>query len=185
MSWQLEAVAAALLLANVWLVARRSLWNYAFGIAAVTLYGTVFWDARLYAATGLQVLFLGLNIYGLINWRSARANAGEVRVSPLPSHGLAISFGAIVLLTACIAMLLTRTTDAQMPLWDSANTATALAAQWWQARRKIETWLFWILVNIGSIGLYATQGLWFTTATYAVLLLVAVHGWREWRRATC
>jgi len=181
----MEAFAAALLLANVWLVAQRSLWNYAFGIAAVTLYAAVFWDARLYAAAGLQVLFLGLNIYGLITWRSARAEAGEVRVSTLPLRTLAVSFGAIALLAACIAILLARTTDAQMPLWDSANTATALVAQWLQARRKIETWLFWVLVNIGSIGLYAAQGLWFTAATYAVLLVVAVHGWREWKRAAC
>jgi len=185
LSWQLEAIAAALLLANVWLVARRSLWNYAFGIAAVTLYAAVFWDARLYAATGLQLLFLGLNLYGLFNWRRAQTQSGEVRVSSLPRHMLAISFVVIALLTALIALLLARTTDAQMPLWDSANTATALAAQWWQALRKTDTWLFWILVNIGSIGLYATQGLWFTTASYAVLLLMAVHGWREWRRVAC
>ncbi len=185
MSWQLEAAAAALLLANVWLVAQRSLWNYAFGIAAVSLYTAVFWDARLYAAAGLQLLFLGLNIYGLINWRRARADVGDVRVSSLPWTMLVISFGTIAMLGTCIALLLTRTADAEMPWWDSMNTATALAAQWWQARRKIETWLFWILVNIGSIGLYATQGLWFTTATYAVLLLVALHGWREWRRSEC
>jgi len=183
--WPLEAVAAALLLINVWLVAKRSLWNYAFRMAAVTLYTAVFWEARLYAVAALQLLFLGLNLYGLVHWRTDMAQTGEVRVSSMSRQMLAISFGSIAALAIAIAFTLTRTTDAQMPLWDSANTATALAAQWWQARRKIETWLFWILVNISSTGLYATQGLWFTTATYAVLLVVSVQGWREWKRSRC
>ena len=89
----------------------------------------------------------------------------------------------IVLMAVGIGLLLARTTDAASPFWDSANTALALSAQYWQARRRVETWLFWILVNIGSVGLYATQSLWFTSCVYAVLLLVALYGWREWRQA--
>jgi nicotinamide mononucleotide transporter len=184
-SWQLEALAAALLLANVWLVARRSLWNYAFGIAAVSLYAWVFWEARLLAAFGLQFLFLGLNFYGLFNWRQAQGETGKVPVGRMGPREIAATGVGVVLMAGLIALVLSRGTDAAMPWWDSANTATALAAQWWQARRKVESWALWCMVNMGSTGLYATQGLWFTAATYALLLAVAVHGWREWRRASC
>jgi nicotinamide mononucleotide transporter len=183
MSWQLEAVAALLLLANVWLVARRSLWNYGFGIAAVLLYAFLFWEARLYAAFGLQVLFLGLNLYGLANWRRAEAETGEIAVGRLTDAqriGTALATAKLALLTG---LLLWLTTDGALPFWDAGNTALALAAQYWQARRKVETWPLWCLVNIGSAGLYATQGLWPTAMVYAVLLGVALFGWREWRRA--
>lgn len=179
----IEAIAAALLLANVWLVARRSLWNYAFGIAAVTLYAVLFWQARLFAAFGLQFLFLALNIYGLIHWRQALRTSGAVAVGWLGWPARIATLAAIILSTAAIAWLLVRTTDAVQPWWDSANTATALAAQWWQARRRVESWPLWVAVNFGSVGLYATQALWFTAAVYAVLLAVAVMGWRDWRRA--
>lgn len=183
MSWQLETVAALLLLANVWLVARRSLWNYAFGVAAVSLYAFVFLEARLYAAVGLQLLFLVLNLYGLVNWRQARAEAGEVRIGRLSGAERIGTALATVKLGVIVGLLLWLTTDAVLPWWDAGNTALALAAQYWQARRRLETWPLWCLVNIGSVGLYATQGLWTTAAVYAVLLGVALFGWREWRRA--
>lgn len=182
MSWEVEALAAGLLLANVWLVARRSLWNYAFGIAAVTLYAAVFLEARLYAAFGLQFLFLVLNLYGLANWRQAKADDGAVTVERLTGPELIGTIMATLKLAVLVGLLLWLTTDAALPFWDAGNTALALAAQYWQARRRVETWPLWCLVNIGSVGLYATQALWFTAAVYAVLLLVAAYGWREWRR---
>ncbi len=183
MSWEVEAFASLLLLLNVWLVARRSMWNYAFGIAAVSIYALVFWEARLYAAFALQFLFLALNLYGLWNWRRAQAESGELPVLRMSRPERWATAAGIVLMAVGIGLLLARTTDAASPFWDSANTALALSAQYWQARRRVETWLFWILVNIGSVGLYATQSLWFTSCVYAVLLLVALYGWREWRQA--
>lgn len=181
MIWQVEALAAALLLANVWLVARRSLWNYAFGIAAVSLYAAVFLEARLYAAFGLQFLFLALNLYGLANWRQAQADDGEVTIRRLTGAERIGTVMAALKLGMLVGLLLWLTTDAALPFWDAGNTAVALAAQYWQARRRVETWPLWCLVNIGSVGLYATQALWFTAAVYAVLLLVALYGWREWQ----
>ena len=181
MIWQVEALAAALLLANVWLVARRSLWNYAFGIAAVSLYAAVFLEARLYAAFGLQFLFLALNLYGLANWRQAQADDGEVTIGRLTGAERIGTVIATLKLGMLVGLLLWLTTDAALPFWDAGNTAVALAAQYWQARRRVETWPLWCLVNIGSVGLYATQALWFTAAVYAVLLLVALYGWREWQ----
>ncbi len=181
-SVQIEMLAAVLLLVTVWLVARRSLWNYAFGIAAVCLYALLFWQARLYAAFGLQFLFLALNIYGLLNWRQARVPDGDVPVGRLSWAMRGATVAAVVAMSAAVALLLVRTTDAVAPWWDSANMAISLAAQWWQARRRVETWPLWVLVNIGSVGLYATQGLWWTAGVYALLLAVAAKGWRDWAR---
>lgn len=175
-------LAAALLLANVWLVARRSIWNYAFGIAAVALYAFIFWEARLYAVAGLQFLFLALNLYGLLNWRRARAETGDVPVLHMTAREKLATALGIALLVAAVALLLARTTDAASPWWDSLNTGLSLAAQYWQARRRAETWAFWILVNLVSVGLYASQALWATAAVYGVLLAVAVYGWRAWKQ---
>lgn len=180
MSPAVEAFAAALLLANVWLVARRSLWNYAFGIAAVCSYAFVFLEARLYAAFGLQFLFLALNLYGLANWRRAQSVSGDLPIGRLSGAQRIGTLLATLKLGVLIGLLLAFATDAVLPFWDAANTALALAAQYWQARRRVETWPLWVLVNIGSAGLYATQGLWFTASVYALLLLVALYGWREW-----
>ena len=183
MSWQLEALASALLLANVWLVARRSLWNYAFGIFAVALYAIIFWRAHLFAAFALQGLFLGLNIYGVLNWRRSASEGGVVPVQRMSRTERWVTLAGTAILALMAGLLLHRTTDAAVPFADSANTALALAAQFWQARRRVETWALWSLVNLLSVGLYASQALWFTSAVYAVLLGVAIYGWCEWRRA--
>ncbi len=181
----IEALASALLLVCVLLVARRSIWNYAFGVAAVLLYAIVFLDARLYAALGLQGVFLLLNLYGLALWLRARGRAG-VSAVPVAHAGRApviLSVLAAVVGALALGFLLAGSTDAASPWWDAANSMAAIAAQWWQARRRVQTWAFWIAANIGSAGLYATQGLWFAAATYAILLGVAVAGWRAWSAA--
>lgn len=181
----LELTASALMPVNAWLVARRSMWNWPVGVATVALLLFVFLDARLYAATGLQALFLILNVYGWWAWSRHRDGDPDAALPLVRLNGrdrVATAVG-VVAATAAIALLLARATDAVQPWWDSANTALALAAQWWQARRAVDCWPLWIAVNIGSAALYATQGLWAAAASYAVLLVVAAWGWFEWNRA--
>lgn len=184
MTGPLELAAALLLLVNVWLVARRSLWSYAFGLVAVSLYAFVFWEARLYSVAGLQLLFIALNLYGLANWRRAQATTGDVPVVRMSRGEMLATAAAIIVLTAAIALLLASTTDEASPLLDSLASALSLAAQYWQARRRAETWVLWVLVNLVSELLYAMQALWFTVAVYAVLLGIAVYGWRMWQQAS-
>jgi nicotinamide mononucleotide transporter len=106
MTWQMEALASALLLANVWLVARRSLWNYAFGIAAVSLYAIVFWRAHLFAAFALQGLFLGLNIHRLLNWRRSAGEGGVVPVQRMTREERLATLAGTAILALLSGLLL-------------------------------------------------------------------------------
>ena len=81
--FSLEVLASLLIVANVVLVARRSIWNYAFAIAGTAIYGWVFFEARLYSDTGLQLFFVIVNLYGWRHWSRGIATAGEVRVGRL------------------------------------------------------------------------------------------------------
>ena len=137
------------------------------------------------AMSGSEIpfLFLALNLYGLINWRRSMEASGEVPVLRMTRRDRWLTLAGTVKLALLVGALLHLTTDAAVPFADSANTALALAAQFWQARRRVETWALWCLVNLVSVGLYASQALWFTSAVYAVLLGVALYGWRAWGRA--
>ena len=79
----IELVAFCLGVINVTLVARRSLWNYPFGLATVTLYAWIFLGAKLYSDALLQVFFLVVQVYGWVNWARSTARAGEVEVRRL------------------------------------------------------------------------------------------------------
>lgn len=178
-----EAVAALLVVVNVALVARRSVWNYPFAIVAVAIYAAVFADARLYSDMLLQGFFLGVNVYGWINWARVKADAGEVTVETLAPSARAVVVAACAAATLGWGGLMHRYTGAAYPWWDAGIAIVSIAAQGLQARRAIESWWLWIAVDLASIPLYAAKQLWFTTGLYAILLLLSVIGLIDWTRA--
>jgi len=179
----IEGAAAVLVLVNVWLVARRNIWNYAFGIAGVAIYGWVFFHAKLYSDMLLQVFFLVLNVYGLIQWRRSRAEAGDVVVERMGVGRRFIWAGGILVAVGGWGWLMDTYTDASLPYWDAGVAMTSVAAQLLMAWRKLENWWLWIVANILSIGLYAAKNLWITMGLYVFLLGLAIWGLARWQAA--
>jgi nicotinamide mononucleotide transporter len=178
-----EWTAAVLVMLNVALLARRSLWNYPVAIVAVALYAWVFLHARLYSDALLQLFFLVLNIYGWATWRRNRARAGTVVVrtmSPSARLGWTLATAAAALAWGAA---MHRFTDASYPWWDAGIAGASVAAQWLLARRYWENWVVWIAVDIASVALYAAKELWPTVGLYVILTLLAAAGLRDWRRA--
>jgi len=80
-------------------------------------------------------------------------------------------------------MVFKKYTDASLPYWDATATALSFAAQWMIAKKKIENWLLWIIVNIMYVGIYLYKGLFLYTILFAIYLLLAIMGWREWKKS--
>jgi len=179
----IEGVAAVLVLVNVWLVARRNIWNYAFGMAGVAIYGWVFFHAKLYSDMLLQGFFLVLNVYGLVQWRRSQAEAGEVVVERLSDTARLQWVAGISVAVASWGWLMHRLTDASLPWWDASVAMTSVAAQLLMAHRKLENWWLWIVANVLSIGLYAAKSLWITMGLYVFLLGLAIWGLARWQAA--
>jgi len=179
----LEAIAAALGLVNAYLLVRRSIWNYAFGIAAVTLYGWIFFQAKLYSDTLLQVFYVVVQVYGWGNWVSSRLAFGEVVVLRLTWPRRIAWVLGIAAATAGWGWIMNRYTDAAAPWLDAGMAMTAVVAQVLLTQRRIETWYLWIAVNAMSIVLYISRELYVTTALYCVLLGFAVWSFMAWKRA--
>lgn len=179
----LELTAAAFGLVNIALITRRTVWNYPFGVAAVCLYGVVFWQARLYSAAGLQLFFLASQFYGWWYWRLSHTGSGPVPVRTLGRRGWAWALGAGVAGTLGLGLVMSHWTDAAAPWPDAGNAAWSMVAQILTDRRHVESWPLWIGINILSVWLYASQGLLATAALYAVYLCIACYGWDVWRKA--
>jgi len=179
----LEWLAAGLGVINVFLVVRRSVWNYPFGLVMVALYFFVFAEAKLYSDALLQIFFFVVQLYGWVNWVRARSQAGEVPVGRLSARERFLWALGTVIASLAWGLLMARYTDAARPIVDAFVAGTSISAQILMARRRIENWVLWILVDVVAIGLYASRDLYATSALYLLFLLLSIAGLIGWRRA--
>src|SRR5581483_4268310 len=170
LSWT-EIIAAVLGVANIVLLVRRSIWNYPFGLAMVSLYGVVFFQARLYSDAALQVFFFVVQVYGWWVWYHAREAGGLVRVETMSNTARIAWCAVIAAATAAEGWYLAHYTSDAAPWMDANTTAMSVVAQYRLSIRKIENWVLWIVTDVVQIGLYAWKGLYPTTALYVVFLL--------------
>jgi nicotinamide mononucleotide transporter len=175
-----ELAAAGLGLVNVALVVRRSIWNYPFGIAMVSLYFFVFAEARLYSDALLQIFFLVIQLYGWWNWRAHMGADAGVAVEQMGWRARAIWIAGAAAASTLWGLFMARYTDAAMPVADAFIAGLSVSAQCLQSLRKIESWVLWIAVDLLAIGVYLLRGLEVTAGLYAVFLVMCVFGLIGW-----
>ncbi|HJR66470.1 MAG TPA: nicotinamide riboside transporter PnuC [Gemmatimonadaceae bacterium] len=177
----IEVTAALFGVASVYLSARQNVWNWPLGIINVTLYIFVFHEAKLYADMGLQAVYIVLAAYGWWHWLHGGTNRGALRVSRAPRREIILLTIAFVAGTTALSTLLARTTDASLPLADSALTAASLVAQYMMTRKYVECWLVWIAADTAYVAMFIYKSLWPTAGLYLLFTVLAVVGWRHWR----
>ncbi|GGI78592.1 transporter [Polymorphobacter multimanifer] len=179
----LEALAAAFGLANSLLLARRSVWNFPFGLVMVSLYAVVFLEARLFSAVLLQGFFIATQVWGWREWQQVAGRDDKVPVSGLSSRARLGAAAATLALALLLGLITSHFTTAAAPFLDAGNTSLSITAQLLTMARRVEAWPLWVVVNAVSVALYASQGLWIPTALYCVFLVLALRIWQLWRRA--
>lgn len=176
-----ELAAVALGLAYIVLAIRQHQACWITGGASTAIYIAVFLKAGLFLQAGLQVVYVVMSVYGWMAWRSGGDRAARPQSWPLRKHLLALL--AVFLATALSAPLLDHYTDSPAPLADSLGTWASVAATWLLARRYLETWFWWMIIDSGLATLFASQGLAFTAGLYLAFAVLAIAGWRAWRRS--
>jgi nicotinamide mononucleotide transporter len=180
----LELVAAVTGAISVWLSVRQNIWSWPTAIVNVVLYAVVFWDAKLYADMGLQVVYAALSLYGWYEWLYGGEGRTELRVTRTPRRLAAVLALIAAAGSALLGILLRHATDAALPFMDSFLSSTSLVAQWMMTRKLLENWLVWIGVDVLYVGMFLFKGLYLTAGLYAVFLALAVRGYLDWRRST-
>ena len=179
----LEIVAAAFGIVSVYLSVRQNIWSWPTAIVNVGLYIFVFYRSRLYADTGLQVVYVILNCYGWYHWLHGGKNRTPLPVTRTTLRVALILTGLVVTGTIMIGTLLSRGTDAAIPYVDALTTSTSLAAQWMMTRKLLENWLVWVAVDVVYIGMYISRSLYVTAVLYFVFLVLSAFGYREWKES--
>ena len=177
-----EAAAALLGLAYLLLAVRRNLLCWLCAFISTAIYLVLFAHARWYMQSVLQVFYLAMAVYGFIDWRKGRTTDGEVVIrSWTPAHHTAVA-AVVVVASVVNGWLLAHNTDAAAPYVDSFITWGSVVTTWMVARRVIENWLYWVVVDAVAAWLYFTQGLLVTGLLFTIYLGIVVHGYFVWRR---
>lgn len=179
----LEITAAVFGAVAVYLAARENIWSWPTAIVNVSLYTIVFFQSRLYADMGLQVVYLVLSIYGWFNWLHGGAQRSTLHVTRASPRLLLALVAFVAIASYALGATLAARTNAALPYLDSALTVTSLIGQWLMTRKILENWLLWIAVDIVYVPMFLSRGLAATAVLYAVFLVLAVLGFVEWRRS--
>lgn len=168
-------------LACVALTVRQNIWCWPTGLVMVSLYIAIFWQARLYSDMGLQVVYVFMQLYGWWYWLNPGPEKAELPVTRLRPVEWGVWFSVALVGTVGLGGLMATQTDADLPFWDATTTVLSLIAQWLMATKRLESWLFWIVVDVLAIGIYWVKDLHPTAVLYAVFLVLATIGFFAWR----
>lgn len=187
MNW-IEAIAALLGILSVWYARKENILVFPFGIASVAIYIYICFAARLYANAGINAVYLISNIFGWYMWSRTGDDNGTLQISRNSRLQNILSWVAVAMIYLAVFFLLRRVNDGDnaylqswLPWIDAFNTSFFLVATILMAIKKLENWQFWIIGNIISIPIYASQELYFTSIQYSVFLVLAILGWKEWK----
>lgn len=177
-----EALGSLLGLAYLLLAVRRNLLCWLCAFLSTAIYLALFAKAALYMQSLLQVFYLVMAVYGFIDWRRGRTESGEVRIESWTVNQHVAVAVLVMMATASNGWALARWTDSPAPYLDSFVTWGSVVTTWMVARRIIENWLYWIVVDGVAAWLYFSQGLLATTVLFVIYLGIVVRGYFVWRR---
>ena len=161
------------------------------GFLTSLVYVFVFLSAKIYADMGLQTYYVGISIYGFYQW-TRKKHETHTENDSLPSDRILYThlslplfvgiIGTLAVVFAILWYLLHQFTDSPIPVGDAFTTSVGIVATWMLARRLIEHWIFWVIVNLVSVYLYYLRGLYPTMLLYFCYATLAIVGYYNWRK---
>jgi nicotinamide mononucleotide transporter len=179
----IETIAVISTIICVWLTTKRHILSWPIGLLAVVFYAVVFWNSKLYSDFGLQFFFFAQGIVGWLTWKKNLEDKSYTKIETLSKwakiYWIIIGLGVYFI----VGWTMYRFTDASAPWVDSFVAVFSLIANWLLARRKIESWWIWILVDIIYIALFVYKGLYLSSGLYLILLILAIKGLKDWKKS--
>lgn len=162
--------------------AKRGLWIAGVIMPAISLW--LFYNKGLYADCAINLYYLVIAVYGYVVWsrKSSSGQKPEVPITSVPGKVAAMLGGAFVAMWLFIAWVLASFTDSTVVWLDSFTTALSIVGLWMLARKYLQQWFVWLIVDAVYVWLYYHKGIYFSGTLYAFYTVMAVFGYVKWRR---
>lgn len=188
MEQYIEILGTAVGLIYLWQEYRASIYLWITSIIMPAIYLYVYYQAGLYADFGINIYYLVIALYGWLAWRynfslrGKRKESKELSISHI-RQGVIIRLAILFLAAwAIISYILIHYTNSTVPFTDAFTTALSIVGMYMLARKYIEQWWVWLVVDITSCALYIYKELYFTAALYALYAIIAIFGYRKWKQ---
>lgn len=183
----LEYIAVVSGIASVWFSRLENIWVYPVGLVSTVLYVYISLEGNLFGEASVNVYYTIMSVYGWLLW--AKKNRHRQHVVTITRSTAREWTGHLLFFIACYGIFffslrfLQRVVAPQAIPWaDALASASAFAGMWLMARKKVESWYWWIFTNLVSIPLYFVKSYVFTSVLYLVLLIMAFWGLAEWKK---
>ena len=182
MAWIIEGVGAALAIAYLLLALKQNKLCWFAWIASSILYLYVMYQAGLYMESLLQVFYLCMGFYGLSQWSKTINNNQNTYVDlwSIGNHIFAISL--VIVLSFLSGTLLSNFSNAALPFIDAFTTWGAIVASYMVANKILENWIYWFVIDFISVFIFASRGLYFTSALFVTYLVIIYFGYKSWSK---
>ncbi len=174
-----EWTATSLAVIYVVLAARPSVWAWPFGIASSAVSVALFASTQLYSEAWLNAAYVVLGFVGWFSWNGS-ADDQPISQGPLRVHAI----GAVVCVSGGLGwgLMMDHATDASWPYIDAQTMWFSLFATWLTARKWMENWLYWVVIDLVSCVMYEAKGLHVYALLMAGYTVTAAVAWFRWRR---
>ena len=180
-AWEITAVVLAL--AYLVLAIRENIACWFAAILSTSIYIVLMYQAGLYMESALQVFYIAMAVYGWYSWKHGEGPDNKLPVSSWPLKRHVVPLVLILIFTLASGFALSRYSDAAMPYLDSFTTWGAIVTTWMVAKKIIQNWHYWFIIDSVSVYLYVSRGLWLTALLFGLYLVLIVIGYREWRKS--
>ncbi|GKT11739.1 MAG: nicotinamide mononucleotide transporter [Thiomicrorhabdus sp.] len=177
-----EWLAASLGIIYVILASKESIWCWPTALLSTLIYTLLFWEGQLPMQSILNAYYMAMAVYGFILWRKQAESENTLRITARPIKFHIIFVGTGVVLTGLIGFYLSNNAEARMPYLDAAVTVFSVMNTILMARKVIENWLYWIVIDAAAIVLYLQTGYYVTIIMFLVYLVLAVYGYLNWKK---
>ncbi len=190
MEQAIEILGTAAGIVYLWLEYRASIYLWLASIVMPAIYLYIYYTAGLYADFAINIYYLVIALYGWLAWRygfqlfarDKKTENKELEITHTPKRVWGKLLATYLAAQIAIYLLLTHCTDSTVPVWDSFTTALSIVGMWMLARKYIEQWWVWMIVDITSAALYVYKDLYFTAALYAFYGIISIFGYYKWQR---
>jgi len=178
-----EIVAALLAITYLLLAMLQDIRCWVAWIISSLMYLFVMYSASLYMEALLQIFYIFIGFYGLYQWRYKSDLNEPLKITAWSVKNHLIVIGILIFLTSVSGYILTIYTAAASPFVDAFTTWGAIAASYLVAKKVLENWFYWFVIDLVSVFLFTSRELYPTAFLFVVYLVLVVFGYSTWRKS--